>query len=87
MGNTAHADHVSSNDVNGTDVYGNDETNIGTIDHLMIDEQSGKVAYVVMVLGGFMGLGEDHRPAPWGRLRYDTSKNGSLTDISDQEVK
>lgn len=78
---------VSSSDVNGTEVYGIDGTSIGSIDHLMIDKQSGKVAYAVMGFGGFLGLGEEHHPVPWGKLRYDTGVGGFVTDITEQEVK
>ncbi|UOA29353.1 PRC-barrel domain-containing protein [Pseudosulfitobacter sp. DSM 107133] len=77
---------VSSSDVNGTTVYGSDGANIGTIDHLMIDKVSGKVAYAVMGFGGFLGLGEDHFPVPWGKLRYDTEKGGFVTDITESQV-
>ncbi len=77
---------VSSADVNGTTVYGNDGSDIGTIDHLMIDKESGKVAYAVMGFGGFLGLGEDYYPIPWGKLRYDTSRDGFVTDITESEV-
>ncbi len=87
MDNSTHGSLVSSKDVNGTDVYGSDGSNIGTIDHLMIDKQSGKVAYAVMVFGGFLGLGEEHYYVPWAKLRYDTTKNGFVTEITEQEVK
>lgn len=87
MDNNTQASLISSNDVNGTDVYANDGTHIGTIDHLMIDKESGKVAYAVMGFGGFLGLGEDHHPVPWGKLRYDMTKDGYATDIIEQEVK
>ncbi|WP_417599923.1 PRC-barrel domain-containing protein [Pararhodobacter oceanensis] len=78
---------VSSHDVTGTDVYANDGAKIGHIDHMMIDKQSGKVAYAVMGFGGFLGMGEDHHPVPWGKLRYDTSKQGFITDLTEEEVK
>lgn len=78
---------VSSSDVNGTEVYSRDGTHIGSVDHLMIDKQTGKVAYAVMGFGGFLGLGEDHHPIPWGKLTYDTAKEGFVTDITEAEVK
>ena len=34
-----------------------DGTKIGTIERLMIDKVSGKVAYAVLGVGGFMGVG------------------------------
>lgn len=78
---------VSSSDVTGTEVYGRDGSHIGTIDQLMIDKQSGKVAYALMSFGGFLGLGEDHHAVPWEKLNYDTSKHGFVTDITKEEVE
>lgn len=78
---------VSSSDVTGTEVYGIDGTKIGAIDHLMIDKQSGKVAYAVMGFGGFLGMGEEHYPVPWRKLRYDTGVGGFVTDITEEAVK
>jgi PRC-barrel domain len=65
---TAHPDHrcISSEDIHGTTVYGADGSNLGEIDHLIIDRLSGRVAYAVMSFGGFMGLGHSHYPIPWG---------------------
>jgi sporulation protein YlmC with PRC-barrel domain len=86
MHDSTRGNLVSSSDVNGTEVYGRDGAHIGSIDHLMIDKQSGKVAYAVMGFGGFLGMGEDHHPIPWGKLSYDTSKGGFVTDITEREV-
>jgi sporulation protein YlmC with PRC-barrel domain len=86
---TAHPNHrcVSSEDVNGTEVYGTDGKNIGEIDHLIIDKVTGRVAYAVMSFGGFLGLGHSHYPIPWSALRYDTSLGGFRTDITEQQLK
>jgi hypothetical protein len=42
---TAHPDHrcISSEDIQGTEVYGAGGKNIGEIDHLIIDKVSGRV--------------------------------------------
>ena len=65
---TAHPNHqlISSEDVEGTNVYDMKGTTIGEIDHLMIDKISGRVTYAVMSFGGFLGLGHSHYPIPWG---------------------
>jgi len=86
---TAHPDHhcISSEDIQGTEVYGADGKNIGEIDHLIIDKVSGRVAYAVMSFGGFVGLGHSHYPIPWGALTYDTSLNGFPTNITEQQLK
>ena len=53
---TALSNHqcISSEDVQGTEVYGPDGKNIGEIDHLIIDKISGHVGYAVMSFGGFL---------------------------------
>src|SRR3954470_11844222 len=50
---TAHPDRrlISSDDVQGTEVYGTGDESIGTIDHLLIEKLSGRVAYAIMSFG------------------------------------
>lgn len=86
---TAHPSHqcISSEDVNGTTVFGPDGTSIGEIDHLIIDKLSGRVAYAVMSFGGFMGLEHSHYPIPWNALSYDKALDGFRTAITEQQLK
>src|ERR1043166_5842295 len=86
---TAHPNHqlISSEDVEGTNVYDMKATKIGEIDHLMIDKISGRVTYAVMSFGGFLGLGHSHYPIPWGALKYDTKLDGYITGITEQQLK
>jgi PRC-barrel domain len=78
---------VSSEDVQGTQVYDESGNSIGSIDHLMIDKVSGKVLYAVMSFGGFLGLGHSHYPLPWGKLNYDTSLDGFRTDVTENQLR
>jgi sporulation protein YlmC with PRC-barrel domain len=86
---TAHPNHrcISSNDVQGTEVYGADGKHIGEVDHLIIDKMSGRVAYGVISFGGFMGLGHSHYPIPWSALTYDTQLGGFRTNITEQQLR
>ena len=86
---TVHPNHqlISSEDVEGTNVYGPDNTKVGDIDHLMIDKVSGRVTYAVMSFGGFLGLGHSHYPIPWAALKYDTGLGGYRTGITEQQLK
>ena len=86
---TAVSDHrcISSNDVQGTEVYGMDGKHIGEVDHLIIDKMSGRVGYAVISFGGFLGLGHSHYPIPWSALSYDTSLGGFRTSITEQQLK
>src|SRR4051812_44447801 len=63
---------IGSDKVEGTSVYGADRNKIGSIERVMIDKTSGRVSYVVLGFGGFLGVGNDHYPLPWESLKYDT---------------
>ena len=60
---------IGSDKVDGTAVYGADERKIGSVQRVMIDKISGKVAYAVVSFGGFLGMGEDYYPMPWPNLQ------------------
>ncbi|CTQ33033.1 PRC-barrel domain-containing protein [Jannaschia rubra] len=77
---------VAANEVSGTAVYGADDSKVGTIDRVMIDKTSGKVAYAVMNFGGILGIGGDERPVPWETLTYDTGLGGFRTSITEAQL-
>jgi sporulation protein YlmC with PRC-barrel domain len=85
---TVHPNHqlISSEDVKGTNVYATDGTQIGDVDHLLIDKVSGRVAYAVLRFGGFLGLGHSHYPVPWTALKYDAKLGGYVTGITQQQL-
>jgi hypothetical protein len=85
---TQHPNHqlISSEDVEGTNVYGAGDAKVGEIDHLMIDKFSGKVTYAVMSFGGFLGLGHSHYPVPWAALKYDPAIGGYRTGITESQL-
>src|ERR1035438_3371321 len=56
---------IGSDKVEGTAVYGADDQKIGSVQRVMLDKISGKVAYAVISFGGFLGMGEDYYPMPW----------------------
>jgi hypothetical protein len=78
---------ISSEDVQGTTVYGSGDKHVGQVDHLMIDKLSGRVAYAVISFGGFLGLGHSHYPVPWAALKYNTSLDGFRTGITERQLK
>src|ERR1700731_3845523 len=61
---------IGSDKVEGTAVYGADDSKIGSIERVMIDKTSGRVSYAVLGFGGFLGIGNDHYPLPWQSLKY-----------------
>ena len=77
---------IGSDKVEGTAVYGPDREKIGSIERVMIDKISGKVAYAVLSFGGFLGMGEDFYPVPWSTLDYDTSLGGYRVNFTRDQL-
>jgi hypothetical protein len=78
---------IGSDKVEGTPVCRLNGDNIGTIERVMIDKLSGKVAYAVMSFGGFLGIGEDYYPLPWSVLTYNPSLGGYEVDLTEQQLR
>jgi PRC-barrel domain len=78
---------IGSDKVEGTAVYGANDTKIGSIERVMIDKMTGKVSYAVLSFGGFLGIGDDHYPLPWQSLKYDTNLGGYRTGITETQLK
>jgi sporulation protein YlmC with PRC-barrel domain len=55
---------------------------MGEIDYLLIDPNSGKVTHAVIGVGGMMGVGETHVVVPWSDVRI----SGNPMDRSDRPV-
>jgi sporulation protein YlmC with PRC-barrel domain len=79
-------DVISSERVEGTNVYNSVGDKLGTIDHLIINKKSGQVSYAVMEFGGLFGMGADRYPIPWGMLQYDTTKDGYVVPLDEAQL-
>lgn len=77
---------IASDRVERTVVRRSDGTKIGTIERLMIDKASGKVAYAVLGFGGFMGVGVKHIPVAWDRMKYGVAFDAYEINLSDDEL-
>lgn len=71
----------------GDDVYNTTGENLGDIKEIMLDMQTGKVAYAVLSFGGVLGLGEKLFAVPWSALTLDTEDKGFVLDVSKDQLK
>jgi PRC-barrel domain len=79
--------NIESDRVEGTAVFDRHGTQIGTIKRLIIEKVSGRVVYVDVTFGGFLGLGIHHRTIPWDKLTYDREFGGYRTEITEAQVE
>lgn len=75
---------IASDMVEGTAVFNKDGERMGKILNFMVNKQSGQVEYAVMSFGGFFGIGEDHYPLPWKKLRYVPERRGFVAYITKE---
>ena len=68
---------LSATTLNGTSVRNADGEDLGKVEDLMIDVQSGQVNYAVVSFGGFLGLGDKLFAVPLQAMRVST-KDESL---------
>lgn len=78
---------IASDKVEGTAVRRPDGDKLGSIERIMIDKRSGRVAYAVMSFGGFMGIGHDHYALPWSLLRYNESIDAYELNVTEDQLK
>lgn len=78
---------ISGGSVQGTRVYSPAGDELGHIDDIMIETGSGRVVYGVLEFGGFLGIGADHHPIPFSKLRYDQRMQGYVTDLTQEQLE
>ncbi|HTC14621.1 MAG TPA: PRC-barrel domain-containing protein [Steroidobacteraceae bacterium] len=84
---TTSADVISSDKVEGAAVYNAAGDKLGSIDDLMIDKTSGQIRYAVLEFGGFLGMGKDRYPIPWGMLTFDHQKDGYVVPLDKSKLE
>jgi hypothetical protein len=78
---------IESDRVEGTAVFDRKHDQIGTIKRLFIEKVSGRVSFVDVTFGGFLGIGSRHVTIPWEKLAYDKELEGYRTDITEAQVR
>lgn len=78
---------VNVDNVIGVDVKNNQNEDIGEIEALMLDKMTGKVAYVVLSYGGFLGMGNKLFALPWEIFSYDASDECFKAPITKEQLK
>jgi PRC-barrel domain len=78
---------IESDRVEGTAVFDPKGDQIGTIKRLLIEKVSGRVLYVDVTFGGFLGIGVHHHTIPWEKLAYDRELSGYRTDVTAEQVR
>ncbi|MEO6824835.1 MAG: PRC-barrel domain-containing protein [Nitrosospira sp.] len=71
----------------GDDVYNLKDEDLGDIKEIMLDVNSGRIAYAVLSFGGFLGIADKLFAVPWSALKLDTANKRFLLDIDKKRLE
>ena len=78
---------LAADTLTGDKVVNLQNEDLGTIEHLMIDIESGRIAYAVLSFGGFLGMGDKLFAIPWSSLIVDTVEKQFILNADKERLK
>lgn len=78
---------MSARTLIGDDVVNSDGEDLGKLKEIMIDIVSGRVAYAVLSLGGFFGMGDKLFAIPWEALDVDEENERIVLDVGRDRLE
>lgn len=79
--------NVRSGEVVGVKVKNNALDNLGEIAEMVVDKTSGRVSYLVLDFGGFMGFGNKFFAIPWQAFTYNLAEDCFILNIAQERLK
>ncbi len=77
----------SLKDLKNKKVTNRDGDSLGHIDELVLDLQTGQMAYLLLASGGFLGIGEKYVPVPPNALTYNPRAGSYQMDVTKDQLK
>ena len=78
---------LSATSLMGTKVVNLRGEDIGKLEEIMLDLDSGRVSYAVLSFGGFMGMGDKLFAIPWQGFTVDTEEEQLILNIDKEILK
>lgn len=78
---------LSASTITGDRVVNQAGEDLGKINELMIDIESGRIAYAVLSFGGFLGMGDKLFAIPWNRLSVDEANRRIIFDVNKETLE
>ncbi|MFO7540467.1 MAG: PRC-barrel domain-containing protein [Chloroflexota bacterium] len=73
--------------LNGTSVENLEGEDLGHLKEIMLDMNSGRVAYAVLSFGGVLGIGDKLFAVPWAALHIDTYDKKIVLDVARDRLE
>ncbi len=78
---------LSASTMIGDSVRNLEGEDLGKIEEIMLDTQTGRIAYAVLSFGGIMGMGNKLFAIPWGALTLDADSHEFILNVPKDRLK
>ena len=78
---------LSASSLSGDHVRNSGGEDIGTLKEIMIDLDSGRIAYGVLSVGGLLGMGDKLFAIPWGSFKVDEYNKELILNVDKDTLK
>jgi len=70
--------YLTASSIVGDKIFNNTEEKLGEIKDLMMNVHDGRIEYVIIEFGGFLGIGEKYFAVPYKVLTLDTDRHAYI---------
>lgn len=78
---------LSADSLTGTNVVNPNGESLGSIEALMIDLESGRIAYAVLDFGGFLGINNKLFAMPWKGFIINKAREEIILDVPREQLE
>jgi len=78
---------LSADTLAGDRVHNSAGEDLGSIEEIMLDIPTGRIAYAVLSFGGFLGIGNKLFAVPWNAMRIDEGEHEFILDVDRQTLE
>lgn len=78
---------LSASTLTGDKVRSPQGEDLGKVEEFMLDLDEGRIAYVVLSMGGVLGMGDRLLAIPWAALRLQPEEHAFVLDVDRDLLK
>ena len=78
---------VAAKQIIGANVVDAAQEDVGKIEDLIIDSRDSRVAYAILSVGGFLGMGDSRFPVPWDAIDFDADRRSAALKLERERLK
>jgi sporulation protein YlmC with PRC-barrel domain len=78
---------MSATTLIGDPVKNADGEQLGELKEIMLDTETGRIAYGVLSFGGFLGMGDKLFAIPWSALRVHDTDHALVLNVQKEQLE